>query len=75
MSANGRRRPPRPEIEVVGASATPDEAAAIAAALEQFLAETAPPPESAAGAGRWQCAALREGVERDPGTISWGPCR
>jgi hypothetical protein len=40
-----------------------DEAAAIAAAIERFRAETAPAPEAGAGAiGPWQRAALVEGV-------------
>jgi len=39
----------------------PDEAAAIAAALERFLWETAPAPQPAPRS-RWQETALREGV-------------
>ena len=42
MTANGKRRPPRPAIEVIAPAAVPEEAAAIAAALEQFLHDTAP---------------------------------
>jgi len=59
---NGKHSPPRPQIEIEAANASPEEAAAIAAALEQFLVETAPSPEAAAPASRWQQAALREGV-------------
>ena len=59
---NGKGSPPRPRIEIRSSSASPDEAAAIAAALERFLRETAPPPH-AAEASRWQRAALREAVE------------
>ncbi len=45
------------------ASATPEEAAAIAAAVERFLAETAPSPQPAAdGVDPWTRAALLEGV-------------
>ncbi len=62
MSSNGKRRPPRPEISVP-AGATDREAAAIAAALEQFLAETAPSPQSTEPESRWLRAALNEGVE------------
>jgi hypothetical protein len=58
---NGQHRPPRPQIEIQSATASPDEAAAIAAALERFLWETAPAPR-AAPRSRWQQAALREGV-------------
>ena len=39
--------------------------------LEQFLAETAPAPQ-AAHVSRWQRAALREGVLRDPVMSTWG---
>src|SRR5436190_19640245 len=38
---NGKHSPPRPKIEIQAANASPEEAAATAAALEQFLAETA----------------------------------
>lgn len=72
MSETGKRRPPRPTIEVVGASATPAEAAAIAAALERFLAETAPSPEDGPPLSRWQRAALRDGVENAPRVEVWG---
>lgn len=50
-----------------------DEAAAIAAALRRFAAETAAPPAAGAGAiAPWQRAALLEGVSakgpvEDPG--------
>jgi Acyl-CoA carboxylase epsilon subunit len=71
MGANGSRKPPRPRIEMVGGSPTDEEGAAIVAALEQFLAETTPDPAPAASS-RWQQAALREGVERDPGLRAWG---
>ena len=45
-----------------GTTATPEEAAAITAALERFLADTAPAPEPVALESRWQRAALIEGV-------------
>ena len=48
------------------------EGAAIVAALEQFLAETAPARDSVEPS-RWQQAALREGISRDPGRLAWGP--
>ncbi len=59
---NGKQRPPRPQIEIQNVSASPEEAAAIAAALERFLWETAPPPQAAAPRSRWQETALLEGV-------------
>lgn len=47
--------------------ATPHEAAAIAAALEQFRRDTAPPaPAAGPVASPWQRAALLEGVDRAP---------
>jgi hypothetical protein len=61
MARNGKQRPPRPNIEIQSSAADPDEAAAIAAALERFLWETAPPPQEAPRS-RWQEAALAEGV-------------
>jgi hypothetical protein len=69
---NGRQSPPRPQIEIQNAAASPDEAAAIAAALERFLWETAPAP-GPAEVSRWQQAALREGVSSRSGLGSgWG---
>jgi hypothetical protein len=46
-------------------TATPDEAAAIAASIECFLRDTAPPPAPApAGQDGWLTAAMLEGVSR-----------
>jgi hypothetical protein len=68
---NGRQSPPRPQIEIQSA-ASPDEAAAIAGALERFLRETAPAP-GPAEVSRWQRAALSEGVRVHSGLGSgWG---
>ena len=61
MSRNGKHHPQRPRIEIQQA-ASPEEAAAIAAAIEQFMRDTAPPPEPAAAPGGWAQAALYEGV-------------
>jgi hypothetical protein len=61
VARNGKQSPPRPRIEIQSAAANPDEAAAIAAALERFLWETAPAPQEAPRS-RWQEAALKEGV-------------
>ena len=74
MTRNGKHSPARPRIEVHQSTASPEEAAAIAAAIEQFLRDTAPPP---APAGRevspWLRAALFEGVGHDPaGPSPWG---
>ena len=74
MGRNGKHAPPRPRIEVRQSAASPEEAAAIAAAIEQFLRDTAPSP--AAEPERvdpWLRAALFEGVGRDPDAPGpWG---
>ncbi|MDX6606102.1 MAG: hypothetical protein QOD14_642 [Solirubrobacterales bacterium] len=72
MARNGKQSPPRPRIEIQGSTAEPDEAAAIAAALERFLWETAPAARRAE-VNRWQQAALAEGVGSRSGLASgWG---
>jgi hypothetical protein len=55
----------RPELSLIAPSASPEEAAAVAAALAQFMRQTAPilvaaGPEVSA----WRLAALREGVAK-----------
>jgi hypothetical protein len=74
MSRNGKQQPARPRIEVRQSTASPEEAAAIAAAIEQFLRDTAPPPGSAEPAGSpWQRAGLFEGTGRGAGAATpWG---
>jgi len=63
MSRNGSHHPPRPRIELRTGGATPEEAAAIAAAIEQFLRDTAPAPATQEGLPNpWLRAALYEGV-------------
>jgi hypothetical protein len=55
-------------------AASPEEAAAVVAAIEQFLRDTAP-PRAAGGAPRnpWQRAALFEGARICPaGPSPWG---
>ena len=48
-------------------------AAAIVAALEQFLAETAPAPAPGPAQSRWQRAALEEGIAaRQVSGSAWG---
>jgi hypothetical protein len=55
----------RPRLELRGSSATPEEAAAVIAAVEQFLRDTVPPVVAAPEPpSPWVLAALREGVER-----------
>jgi hypothetical protein len=63
MNSNGKRRPPRPVIELLAPTATAEEAAAIAAALERFLHDTAPTVVvSKPAMSPWERAALSEGV-------------
>jgi hypothetical protein len=70
VSRNGKRQPARPRIEVRQASASPEEAAAIAAAIEQFLRDTAPPPQAEPRISPWLRAGLLEGTGREP--EPWG---
>jgi hypothetical protein len=62
----------RPRLELRGSSASPEEAAAVLAAIEQFLRDTAPPP-AAAGArpSPWVEAARREAVDLAPQRSGW----
>ena len=75
MSTNGNRQPSRPRIEVLR-PAEPREAAAVVAAVEQFLTDTAPAAEPAAAVNPWQRAALLEGVRSKEAFASpWGEPR
>jgi hypothetical protein len=57
----------RPKLTIVAPSATAEEAAAVVAALERFMRETAPPPvRPAPSRSPWQQAALQESVARQP---------
>jgi hypothetical protein len=73
MGRNGKHSPPRPRIEIRQSAAGPEEAAAIAAAIEQFLRDTAPAPAPAStGLDPWLRAGLFEGVGLDPeGSSPW----
>jgi hypothetical protein len=68
----------RPQLEIVAPSASPEEAAAVVAALERFMRDFAPViVEEAPRANPWQRAALLEGTGREPdvgwvGAGSWG---
>ena len=74
MSSNGKRTPARQRIELVSPVASETEAAAVIAAVEQFLTDTAPPPaEEKPRMSGWQAAALREGIAaRQVGAGVWG---
>jgi hypothetical protein len=64
----------RPRIELIAPSASAEEAAAVVAALEQFMRDHAPPPAPAsARPNPWQRAALLEATGREPdGPTPWG---
>jgi hypothetical protein len=56
----------RPKLELIASSASPAEAAAIVAALERFMRDTAPRPAATArGVDPWLRAAMLEGVARE----------
>jgi hypothetical protein len=58
----------RPKLTIVAPNASPEEAAAVVAALELFMRATAPAPAPPAmKRDPWQQAALNEGVARQPG--------
>ena len=62
----------RPHL--ISPSASPEEGAAIVAALERFMRETSPTlAPSAPGEDPWREAAILEGVSRGPGeSRAWG---
>jgi hypothetical protein len=73
MSRNGKQQPGRPRIEVMQSAASPEEAAAIAAAIEQFLRDTAPAPQDEGPSiSPWGRAALYEAVGLDADAAPWG---
>jgi hypothetical protein len=74
VTRNGQHHPARPRIELSGGSASSEEAAAIAAAIEQFLRDTAPPPATPeARVNPWLRAGLLEGAKRGfAGRSPWG---
>ena len=65
----------RTRLELNGSSATPQEAAAVIAAVEQFLRDTAPRPAAPEhrAPNPWLRAALFEGVGREADAPTpWG---
>ena len=63
----------RPKLEIVAPSASPEEAAAVVAALERFLRDTAPPPAPPEPPPNpWVRAARLEAVDRFPRKTAWG---
>jgi hypothetical protein len=62
----------RPQLRIVAPAASPEEAAAVLAALECFMRETAPTPAPAPPRlSGWLEAARLEAVERAPGHEPW----
>lgn len=74
MARNGKRRQRRPRIELVTPASSPQEAAAVIAGIERFIADTAPPPPAPGShLNPWQRAALHEGVGAKAfPTTPWG---
>jgi hypothetical protein len=63
----------RAKLEIVAPASSPEEAAAVVAAVERFLRDTAPPPAPPAPAENpWVRAARLEGVDREPDLHPWG---
>jgi hypothetical protein len=58
----------RPELQIVAPNASAEEAATMAAAIEQFVRDTAPEPAPPADVkpSPWKRAALAEGIARQP---------
>jgi hypothetical protein len=62
-----------PKLTIVAPDASPEEAAAVVAALERFMRQTAPAPQpTATRRNPWQQAGLQEGVARRPAdSLPW----
>jgi hypothetical protein len=58
----------RPQLQIVAPHATPEEAAAVVAAVERFMRATAPVQVAASepALSRWHETALQEAVRRAP---------
>lgn len=62
----------RPQLQLVTPAASAEEAAAVIAAVEQFLRDHAPPPAPVdEGPEGWLRAARLESVEREPLHEPW----
>jgi hypothetical protein len=65
----------RPQLRIVAPGASPEEAAAVVAALERFMRDTAPTPAPPPPPGppAWGRAALLEATgHSDVGPVPWG---
>ena len=59
--------PPMPKVDIIAPSASPEEAAAIVAALEHFMRATAPVPAPVEEKPNpWFMQGLLESVQREP---------
>jgi hypothetical protein len=56
----------RPQLQLVTQTASPEEAAAVIAAVEQFLRDHAPPPAPPEPQSGWVRTARLEAVDREP---------
>jgi hypothetical protein len=62
----------RPQLELLGSAASPEEAAAVMAAVEQFLRDHAPPPAPAGEKlSGWVEAARLDAIDREPRYEPW----
>jgi hypothetical protein len=62
----------RPRLEIVAPSVSPEEAAAVVAAVERFMRDTAPTPAPASPRlSGWLEAARLEAVAREPRHEPW----
>jgi hypothetical protein len=63
----------RPQLTLVTPAASPEEAAAVVAAVERFLRDHAPArAERPAPEPAWVRTARLEGVDREPHALPWG---
>jgi hypothetical protein len=62
----------RPRLELHGSNASPEEAAAVIAAIEQFLRDTAPAPQPETDEmNPWLKAGLMEGIGLPADAAPW----
>lgn len=61
----------RPQLQLVTPTASPEEAAAVMAAVERFLRDHAPPAAPREAASGWLRSARLEAVEREPLHEPW----
>lgn len=63
----------RPRLTLVAPGASPEEAAAVIAAIERFMRDTAPPPAAPAPqANPWVRATRLAGTRRAAAATPWG---